>query len=101
MRIRWTRRYAVFREALSNAELDNFRSSLINLLHANALPDGAKEVTLKGPRAFKVYLHRRGAQLWLLAGHFIRRGEPAKELVLYLAQAFKRLDAGAAPDDDI
>jgi hypothetical protein len=101
LRIRWTHRYAVFREALSNAELDNFRSTLINQLHANAVPAGGSEVVLRGPRPFKVYLHRSGTQIWLLAGHFVRRGEPTKALVLYLAQAFKRLDAGAAPDDDI
>ena len=101
MRIRWTRRYALFRETLGNAELDNFRSTLINLLHDNAVPPGAKEWGMRGPRPFKLYLYRTDNQIWLLAGHFIRKGEPSKALVLYLAQALKRLDAGAAPDDDI
>jgi hypothetical protein len=81
--------------------LDNFRSVLINLLQADAIPDGGKEIGLRGPRPFKIYVHRSGAEIWLLAGHLIRQGEPSKDLVLYLAQAFKRLDAGAAPDDDI
>ena len=101
MRIRWTKRYASFRSTLTNAELDNFRSTLINALHVNALSDGPHEQVLRGPRPFKVYLHRSGSQIWLLSGHLIRKGEPSKDLILYLAQAFRRLGAGAAPDDDI
>lgn len=98
---RHTKRYAQFRGLLGNAELDNFRAVLSNRIAEKQLEEGATEFKLRGPKPFRVTVYRDGERLWLLGGHWERKGEPTEALKRYLQQAFLRLKAGIAPDDDI
>lgn len=101
MEFHFTKKYAQFRGLLSNAELDNFRAVLSNLLADKQLKSGPTELKLRGPKPFRVAVFLTGDRIWLLGGHWDRKGEPTEAHQRYLKQALLRLQAGAAPDDDI
>jgi hypothetical protein len=101
VRIESTGRYLRFRALLSNRELDNFRAVLSNLAFDRKLAEGPVMLHLRGPKPFRIALFRRGEAVWILAGHWERKGEPSPDFLRYVQQAGLRISAGAAPDDEI
>ncbi len=74
--------YERFRDKLDFDHLENLRATLLRLLAEHGLPEGKLVAVKVGPpmeAVIFVLLHRQ--TLWLLAGHWVRAGEPNQTLL--------------------
>jgi hypothetical protein len=99
MDVQFTRDYEKFREVLDNDQLSRLRARLRNLVAAKALKSGVMTVIHgERERPFAVYVFRLGGRLWLLGGHWIRKGEPSPEWSHRLRVYVGRLMEGEEPE---
>lgn len=91
--------YEDFRGKLNNREALNLRATVMNLLAAQAIPQGRLyPLDLKGPKPFKVYvwLAPASGHLVFLGACWDRPGEPAPAMLERMLQRVRELNTWEA-----
>ena len=76
---KFTKEYREFRQTLNNDQLLNLRGELTNRIAAGSLKENVLTILkLGGAVQFHVYVDKSSGDIWMLGGHWVRAGEPAK-----------------------
>ena len=91
--------YRRFRELLDETHRHNLAASLKNLLQLESLEDGVlTEVRVLPPLEAAIFVLYWKEELWLLAGYWVRKGEPSADLMKAVERYARGIRAGKAPD---
>lgn len=101
MMIRKTSDFEGFRELLDRNQLDNLRARLINMMAVGELKNHVLTVIELGTGVrFFVYVDRdQGSDVvWLLGGHWVRKGEPTNEFTRKMERFAHEIAGGRSPE---
>jgi hypothetical protein len=95
---RYTREYLEFRDGLNNDQLLNFRAQLKNALSDGLIQDNRLTFfQVGGAVHFHIYVDRHLGVIWLLGGHWVRKGEPTEAFLERMEHYARELSQGREP----